>query len=674
MKTLSKFLVGAPLSLVTLLAAGCPTPVVTDDTGAIGNDSGPMGDAGPMRDTGARRDTGAPVALATCSMPRMVTLAAGAPMTVTGSTAGGGEGPLATECGNTMAATTAPQEVIAVQIPGTAPSVLTFSMGDGTDATFDTIVEVRNDCAMQGECFDDIDGTTTRSGGSVRVMGGQTVYLVVSGFAEGMFMGSPTMGEGAYSLTLQADPLVDLATCAAPRTVTLTAGAPSVVMGDMSRGVPGPIDLGEDCFGGPEVMPADRLPQDVVAVTIPGSGMVNVAFDLTSDSAQAGLVQVRSTCATVPSPLHTCFTNGTAMGAANSGAFVAMGGSTVFLVVSTQPASTYELTIQTVATNAAPTLTAGTAVRVGRDTFRLNLTGGDTDSNVTGYRLELLNAAGMPISLSETETRLGPIELEFDEVPTMATFMNQASTLNGSGRVPVIGRAVSARVSVVDRFGLTSAPLTIAITDVGGLGQPCDGTTCAGALVCMTGTCAATPAATAACAGATAVTLTAPTATTPSVNTQSVMLTMAASALEGSCGVAMAGSGAERVFNVTVPAGNFDLVATTNVMATAGTVDTVVYVRANCTNDASELTCNDDYTGAPDGDLRSTATVQNVPAGTHTIVVDTFAALTAPATVGAEFRLRAVVAAGAACDPMGIANRCATSACPTMGAAVCPAM
>jgi hypothetical protein len=226
----------------------------------------------------------------------------------------------------------------------------------------------------------------------------------------------------------------------------------------------------------------------------------------------------------------------------------------------------------------------------------------------------------------------------------------------------------------VDRFGLTSAPLTIAITDVGGLGQPCDGTTCAGTLVCMTGTCAATPAATAACAGATAVTLTAPTATTPTVNTQSVMLTMAASALEGSCGVAMAGSGAERVFNVTVPAGNFDLVATTNVMATAGTVDTVVYVRANCTNDASELTCNDDYTGAPDGDLRSTATVQNVPAGTHTIVVDTFAALTAPATVGAEFRLRAVVAAGAACDPMGIANRCATSACPTMGAAVCPAM
>lgn len=678
MKTFSKFLVGTPLSLAALLSAGCPSdPVVTPDSGpTVMEDTGTM----TMRDTGtpredSGRDAGPVTELATCAAPRTITLAAGAAMTVTGSTAGGAPGPLETECGNGSAEATAPQEVLAIQIPGTAPALLSFEMTAATAATFDTVVEVRTTCTDQGQCFDDLDATTTRSGGSVRVMGGETVFLVVSGFADGMFMGTPTMGSGAYALELQVEPLIDLATCAAPRTVALVAGTPSVIMGDLSRGVPGPLDLGEDCFGGPEVPAADRLAQDVVAVTIPGTGMVNVSFDTRTGTGEETdtFVQVRTTCATIPGPLHTCFDD-TDEDVRSSGAFVAAGGSTVFLVVSSAPSSTYELTVQTEGANAAPTLTAGTAVRIGSERFRINLTGGDADSNATGYYLELLNAAGTPISFSETETFVGPVAVGFDEAPTTATFTNQASVLVGSARIPAFGRAVSVRVSVVDRFGLLSAPLTIAIADVGGLGQPCDGTECAGALMCTAAVCAATPATTAACAAATAVTLTAPTATTPSVSAQSVMLAAGAGAVAGSCGVDSMGGGTERLFNVIVPAGTFDLIVTTNVAATTATVDTAAYIRRTCVDDTSELSCNDDYDGAPMGtDFRSTAIAQGVGAGTYTVAIDTFEALEAATTVGAEFRLRSVLAAGAACDPMGVMNRCSTAACPASGAAVCPA-
>lgn len=678
MKPISKLLVGAPLSLAALLAAGCPSDpvVVPTDTGPVVDDTGMM----TTRDTGTPRvdagpaDAGPVTMLATCAAPRTITLAAGAAMTVTGNTAGGPPGPLESECGNSSATTVAPQEVLAITIPGTTPAVLSFEMTTATAAAFDTVVEVRTTCAEAGQCFDDLDATTTRSGGSVRVMGGETVFLVVSGFAEGMFMGTPTMGSGAYALELQVEPLVELATCAAPRTVALVAGTPSVVMGDLSRGVSGPLDLGESCFGGPDVPAADRLAQDVIAVTIPGSGMVNVSFDTRDGTGEDTdtFVQVRTTCATIPGPLHTCFDD-SGEDVRSSGAFAAMGGSTVFLVVSSAPAGTYEMTIQTEGANVAPTLTAGTAVRVGSERFRINLTGGDADVNATGYYLELLDAGGMPISFSETETFLGPVAIDFDAAPTAATFTDQASVLVGSARVPAFGRAVSARVSVVDRFGLLSAPLTIAITDVGGLGQACDGTECAGALVCTAAVCTASPATTAACAAATAVTLTAPTATTPSVSTQSVMLAAGEGAVAGSCGVDSAGGGTERLFNVTVPAGTFDLIVTTNVAATAAAVDTVAYIRSTCADDTSELTCNDDYDDAPMGDVRSTAIAEGVTAGTYTVVIDTFEALEAAATVGAEFRLRAVLAAGAACDPMGVMNRCATSACPASGAAVCPA-
>jgi hypothetical protein len=128
----------------------------------------------------------------------------------------------------------------------------------------------------------------------------------------------------------------------------------------------------------------------------------------------------------------------------------------------------------------------------------------------------------------------------------------------------------------------------------------------------------------------------------------------------------------EKVLAVTVPAGTFDLLATTNLAANPPELDTVLYVRTTCENETTELVCDDDYAGAPDGDYRSVAIVENVPAGTHFVFVDGYAPFDATTSIALELRLRPVLATGASCDPAGVMNRCASGACPTGAPATCP--
>jgi hypothetical protein len=201
-------------------------------------------------------------------------------------------------------------------------------------------------------------------------------------------------------------------------------------------------------------------------------------------------------------------------------------------------------------------------------------------------------------------------------------------------------------------------------------GQACDATRlCRAPNVCEAGICAPSAGTLALCAAATAVTLDAPSGSTPTTSTQTVSLAPGPGIV--SARMCEASDASERVLAVTVPAGAFDLVATTAVAANPPDLDTVVYIRSSCENETTELVCGDDVDADAD-DYRSLADVLDVAAGTYFVFVDGYDPFDVATPVAVEIQLRPVLAAGAACDPTGTLNRCAMAACPTSGAAVCP--
>jgi hypothetical protein len=130
-------------------------------------------------------------------------------------------------------------------------------------------------------------------------------------------------------------------------------------------------------------------------------------------------------------------------------------------------------------------------------------------------------------------------------------------------------------------------------------------------------------------------------------------------------------AGLELLYGVTVPAGDFDLEVSTAGTRT-GAADTVLYAMRTCGDTSADpLTfCHDDA-NYPD-DLTSVVTIENAT-GSYTFAVELYAEapITADVPLGITFRLRPVLASGAACDPMGVENRCATSACPS-ATMLCP--
>jgi hypothetical protein len=420
---------------------------------------------------------------------------------------------------------------------------------------------------------------------------------------------------------------------------------------------------------------ASAPPQEVLAIQVPGTGMVGVRVDLSQDSDPAfdAVVQIRTACATEPDTyVGTCFDD-SALGLQPNAGFMAMGGTTVYAVITGygEPADgnvsegTYSATLYTAA-NAAPTLTEASAYRVGSTEFVILGTGTDPDGDASGFTFELLDAAGVATD--------APIQTEFDAPQYGMTFTNARMTLALADYAPEVGTAIAAaasiRVGAIDTFSMQSTTRVIPISNATevALGAACDAThLCAAPNDCIAGTCQTPAAVTAACSAGRAVTLTAPTGGVATVQTEVAMLAASAGALSSpEC----QGYGDEQVFNVTVPAGGADLIITTNLPATMA--DTVLAVRTTCTDASTETTCNDDYDGAPEGDFRSTLQLTAAAAGTLTVVVNSYDVLTAPESVSVEFRLRPIVAAGQPCDPAGVMNRCATVACPASGTPVCP--
>ena len=103
-------------------------------------------------------------------------------------------------CGNTDPATQwAPQQIVAYRVPGSGGVAVEFdATGSGTDRQFDTVIQVRTDCGSPPplerglfpamSCWDD-SGTNTnapdrRTRGTYQATGGETIYLVVTGYSD----------------------------------------------------------------------------------------------------------------------------------------------------------------------------------------------------------------------------------------------------------------------------------------------------------------------------------------------------------------------------------------------------------------------------------------------------------------------------------------------------------
>ncbi len=476
-------------------------------------------------------------------------------------------------------------------------------------------------------------------------------------------------------------PTSGLGTCASPRRVTLAIGESMTISGNTAGGAAGGLALGAACTN-PDI--SERPPQEVVAVEVPGSGEVGIAFNLTTGTAATfdTIVEVRTACETTPTSVESCFDDVAEDEVRSAGAFTATGGTTVYLVVSGYPggeggtisAGSYTMQLEA-EPNASPTLTAATARRVDDDRLEVTATGMDADTNAVGVGFQLLAGDGTPLALdAAVADDLGPYFYPFDLEVTTASFAMQLATAPGSADFDGIGAATTLRLFTYDAYGARSATRDVVIdmvTEVG-FGGTCTATSlCRAPNVCDSGTCVASAETLALCSAATSVTLTAPAGSEPSVSTQRASLAAGVGLASGT-GCEYTADAMEAVFAVTVPAGTFDLIAATNLAANPADLDTVVYVRSTCANETTELVCDDDYAGAPDGDYRSYGLVENVAAGTHFVFVDGYAPFDATTSVSVELRLRPVLATGAMCDPMGVANRCAGGACPASGTAVCP--
>lgn len=457
--------------------------------------------------------------------------------------------------------------------------------------------------------------------------------------------------------------------CDAVREVTGEMGV-TTLTGDTSMIDTRARDLGPEC-GNPDA--ARFAPQEIIAYTVPGTGMTGIRFSTDHAGTEAEfavVVQVRETCETIPSGPRTCFNP--ADGALHpSGAFMAEGGSTVYFVVTgySEPPTgileegTWELTIETV-DNAAPTITAAQAALLA-ESFELHVAGMD-DGSASGYSGTFLDASGAGVDFNEDGTPDVVGGAFLNDVSGMTSFV-------GYDRYPSVRElfteagVTQMEVRVVDDFGLESDPLTVTVGEPLGVADACGDTAfCAIELTCDTAACAPATAATTACAAATAVTITPPTTATTST-TVTGTVPDGVGLMEASCTTPPGAPGPETLYSVVVPAGAYDLIARTDLSGT-GETDTVLSLRTACGDPTTEIACNDDIDTAG---MVYTSRIEalDVPAGTHTIVVEQWGEPGAAGPFQMEVSLRPVLATGEACDNAGVMNRCAAGAC---ASSVCP--
>jgi len=366
------------------------------------------------------------------------------------------------------------------------------------------------------------------------------------------------------------------------------------------------------------------------------------------------------------------------------------GGTRAFVVVSgynADESGAWDLRAEVVENVNPPSLEGGTALMVATSEFdrelRLTVRGGDADGDAAGAIFEFLDATGAVIGANTDGDTATPDQTEFgyyfaESVEGMTTFTGTIGPIGGFGMdiplsdFPALVGASELRVRLFDGFEQQSAPMLLpgAATQVA-LGEACDATNvCPLVLECGTAAVCEIPAAVvSACAAATEVTLVAPTGGTSTLQTQDGAIGPGEGVLLAPCQGAT--DGLELLYAVTVPAGDFDLEVFTAGTRT-GMADTVLYAMRTCgdTSASPVAFCHDDA-NYPD-DVTSIVTIPNAT-GTYTFAVELYVdgALTADVPLGITFRLRPVLTTGAACDPMGVENRCGTGDCPS-ATMLCP--
>ena len=479
-------------------------------------------------------------------------------------------------------------------------------------------------------------------------------------------------------------------TCATSTTLEgMFEGTVSVTL-DTSMTEERPRDLGLACGNtGAELRWA---PQEVVEFLVPGQGEVGVTFDTVfpeTDSAFNTVIQVRRDCESVPVGIFppTCFDNVSAEEVRTQGGVSAMGGDTLYFIVtgfSEPPAESGQVdkgTVRldiTVAPNSPPSIDAASFLLSQEDTL-ITVEGSDADGDAQGVAMnfyagdELLDIYG-----DGEATEDGDIYTVFFEEASDEVAFSESVTVFGA-QVALAGflRSVNAtrvRLFAFDRIWTLSegVDVEIAEAEVGGLGDPCGEANqicVAGELECVDAVCEPVAAVQAACEAATAVEV-------PAIMTEAVSVTQEGTTgagmgdfapLVGCIGQQPATLGAETIYSVEVPEGVVvDLAVTSNLDGT-GDTDTFLYLRATCADAASELACNDDRAAM---DLRSDIAAADLAAGTYFLFVETYGGLqsgTAPHAL--QFTFTPVLPSGEACDDDGVLNRCQGDPCAD---GVCP--
>lgn len=447
-----------------------------------------------------------------------------------------------------------------------------------------------------------------------------------------------------------------------------------------------PRDLGLACGNPSYELPRGWAPQQIIEYHVPGSGPTMVRFSTANEGTAPNfntVIQVRSTCEDAPTAPFppSCFDDSPSGDARAEGGVQTMGGQTIFFVVtgySNPPAEAMqvdrgplrlELTPQS---NTAPTVEAGN-VELVQSQFRLVANGTDAERNVRGISMKLYNRRSQ-IDLDGDGDRDEQDVLNIDLDPSAITYTGNDFAIDFvlSGSVSRLGTfcrgqctEVALRVYDVG-YAMSDevrAP-TRSVSRPSGVGGSCATTLCGENLVCNASmVCEPSMAAAAFCDAAPGITFT--NTDTADTQTQSGTIRGGLGLFLISCGNTQSGEvsiGREALVAVDVPAGTFDLSATTNTSGTPEALDTLLALRRECAETASEAACNDDLSST---DRQSEISVSNLGEGRYFLLVEPFRGLadgtSAPFEVSVT--LTPVLASGATCDPQRIANRCAGAAC-----------
>jgi hypothetical protein len=295
----------------------------------------------------------------------------------------------------------------------------------------------------------------------------------------------------------------------------------------------------------------------------------------------------------------------------------------------------------------------------------VDIAGMDPDANTVGGVVWLYGARG-ELLLPSPEERFG-LEFSPSLFPGITTFSGRLTvTVFGLPEQPR-----EARVALFDEDEQVGPAFGVAV-EVGtfvGAGQSCGGTELCGAeLECTAGTCEASNALVDACERAMRIAVPTPETTTTSArgtldlddDAPDLFLSECESMIERH-------PNGEVLFSVEVPAGApVDLIARIDEEMTTDQ-SYLLWIRNPC----EERRATDVWCSEGEGFDPPSVTIQTAPPGTYTVFVSADAfGLDEPARVTVQALLRPVLAAGSACDPEEVENRCADLPCSAQG--VCP--